>query len=196
MLNSLLGASRRLRLEHPGLYLRMPRASDWADWSRLRRESQEFLTPWEPSWGEESLTRSAYRRRLRRYQRRARGGAAYTFFIFTKPDHTLVGGITLSNVRRGVVQGCSMGYWMGERYAGRGLMSTAIPVVLDFAFAVLGLHRVEASCIPGNQASLAVLQKSGFREEGTAREYLRINGAWRDHIRYAILHGDARKSFN
>lgn len=194
MLKSLFGASRRLRLEHPALYLRMPRASDWADWARLRRESQEFLTPWEPSWGEESLTRTAYWRRLKRNQRKARDGSSYTFLIFTKPDDTLVGGITLSNVRRGVVQSCSMGYWMGERYAGRGLMSAAIPTALDFAFAVLGLHRVEASCIPGNEASLAVLLKSGFREEGMAREYLRINGAWRDHIRYAILRGDPRKT--
>ncbi len=192
MLKSLLGVSRRLRLEHPGLYLRMPRTSDWTEWAGLRGESQEFLTPWEPSWGEDSLSRSAYRRRLRRYDRKVRDGTSYTFFIFTKPDDDLVGGITLSNVRRGVVQSCGMGYWMGERYAGRGLMSTAIPVVLEFSFTVLGLHRVEASCIPGNDASQAVLLKSGFREEGIAREYLRINGAWRDHIRYAILRGDAK----
>ena len=98
-----------LTLKGKGVYLRVPQLSDWAEWARLRAASRDFLAPWEPIWLEDELTKNAYRRRLRRYSRDSRDGVGYAFFIFRNDDDCLLGGITLSNVRRGVTQSCSVG---------------------------------------------------------------------------------------
>ena len=169
------------------IYLRVPQLSDWAEWARLRAASRDFLTPWEPIWLEDELTKNAYRRRLRRYARDSRDGVGYAFFIFSKADDSLLGGITLSNVRRGVTQSCSVGYWMGEKFAGQGMMQDAVKTSFSFVFNELGLHRLEAACLPNNEASTAVLLKTGFIKEGYARQYIRINGKWSDHLLFAIL---------
>lgn len=187
---------RTLQLERGRVMLRPAQQKDWKAWSQLRLESREFLTPWEPTWPYDALTRGAFRRRLRVYTLEMRQGTSYSFLIFKRGrregDETLIGGITLSNVRRGVAQTGSLGYWIGGRFARQGYMTEALSAVLDFAFGHLGLHRIEAACLPRNAASRALLAKLGFQEEGYAREYLRINGAWQDHVLYAILRDDAR----
>ena len=104
----------------------------------------------------------------------------------------LVGGITLSNVRRGVAQAGNLGYWIGEPHARRGHMNAAVRALLPFAFGGLRLHRVEAACIPSNAASIRLLERNGFTREGYAREYLCINGIWQDHLLYARLKDDPR----
>jgi ribosomal-protein-alanine N-acetyltransferase len=169
------------------VYLRAPHVSDFAEWAELREISRAFLVPWEPVWPADDLTRSAFRRRLRRYAEDVRTDQAYPFFIFRKHDHVLVGGLTLANVRRGVAQAASLGYWMGQPYARHGYMSAAVRAVIPFAFTTLRLHRIEAACIPTNAASIGLLEKSGFVREGYAREYLCINGVWQDHVLYARL---------
>ena len=174
------------------IYLRVPQLSDWAEWARLRAASRDFLMPWEPIWSEDELTKNAYRRRLRRYARDSRDGVGYAFFIFNKTDDSLLGGITLSNVRRGVTQSCSVGYWMGEKYAGQGMMQDAVKTSFSFVFDELGLHRLEAACLPNNEASTSVLLKTGFIKEGYARQYLRINGKWSDHLLFASLKTDCQ----
>jgi ribosomal-protein-alanine N-acetyltransferase len=184
------GAAAEVRLSHRRVYLRRPRDSDWKEWSTLRAASSAFLAPWEPTWPKDALTRAAFRRRLRQYAQDWREGSAYNFLIFRAEDEALLGGINLSNVRRGIVQGGSLGYWIGEAYARRGYMSEAMQCMLSFAFEHLDLHRVEAAFLPNNAASGALLRKSGFREEGRARKYLRINGVWQDHLTFAILHED------
>lgn len=192
MLVSLLKTDPKLRLEGHKVFIRMPQASDWSQWAELRERSRDFLVPWEPVWPVDDLSRSAFGRRLRRYAQSTRQGTLYPFFAFSRTDQTLVGGITLTNVRRGTVQGCSIGYWVGEQHARRGYMSDALQIAVTFAFETLGLHRVEAACLPENTPSRKLLQKSGFTEEGYAREYLKICGAWRDHIRFGILASDPR----
>jgi [ribosomal protein S5]-alanine N-acetyltransferase len=192
MLVSLLKSDPKMRLEGDTVYIRMPQASDWAQWAHLRESSRDFLVPWEPVWPADDLTKAAFGRRLRRYTQSVRQGNLYPFFVFTKRDDRLVGGITLTNVRRGTVQGCSVGYWVGESHARSGYMSDALQTSLTFAFDALGLHRVEAACLPENQPSRRLLIKSGFTEEGHAREYLKICGAWRDHVRFGILATDPR----
>ena len=117
---------------------------------------------------------------------------AYPFLIFREQDGALVGGITLANVRRGIVQAGTVGYWTGEPYAGRGYMTAALRVLLPTLFGELSLHRVEAACIPGNAASVRVLEKCGFVREGLARRYLCINGVWQDHLLFGMLHEDFR----
>ena len=178
-----------LYLEGQGVRLRAPRGRDYAAWANLRHLSRDFLQPWEPVWPEDDLERGAYRRRLAAYAREIDLGGAYPFFIFRTSDDALVGGATLSNVRRGVAQMATLGYWMGQPYASQGHMTAALPPLAAFAFGGLGLHRIEAACLPENHASYRLLLKSGFREEGMARAYLKINGRWRDHILFGMIAG-------
>src|SRR2546422_6322076 len=107
-------------IEGDGVYLRAPQTGDYAEWAGLREASRAFLTPWEPTWPADDLTRSAFRRRLRRYAEDQRADQAYAFFLF-RSDELLVCGLTLANLRRGVAQTGSLGYWTGERYARQGL---------------------------------------------------------------------------
>ncbi len=173
-----------------GVYLRPPQSSDFAAWATLRAQSRDFLTPWEPIWPSDDLSRGAYRRRLRRYLDDQRNDMAYAFLVFRSGDHALVGGLTLANIRRGVAQAGSLGYWIGAPHAHRGYMSAAVRALLVNAFGALRLHRVEAACIPTNAPSIGLLEKCGFTREGYARRYLCINGVWQDHLLYARLADD------
>ena len=173
-----------------GVTLRVPHSGDFAEWAALREASRAFLVPWEPTWPADDLGRSAFRRRLRRYAEDQRADSSYAFFLFRKSDHALVGGLTLANIRRGVAQAGSLGYWTGEPFARRGLMAAAVGALVPFAYSSLRLHRLEAACIPTNAASIRLLERSGFVREGYAREYLCINGLWQDHLLYARLNGD------
>lgn len=175
-----------------GVYLRYPRMGDYLVWSRLRHESRGFLTPWEPTWPGDELTRGAFRRRVKRYHRESRQDSAYAFFIFRNDDNALLGGCTLSNVRRGVTQCCALGYWIGERFARQGYTYAAVRALIPFVFSTLGLHRIEAACLPSNEASQNLLAKAGFRQEGVARRYLQINGEWRDHVLFALLEDEVQ----
>lgn len=179
-------------IEGNGVLLRTPQMGDHPEWAALREQSRDFLTPWEPTWPADDLTRGAFRRRLRRYAEDVRADQAYAFFVFRKTDSALVGGLTLANVRRGVAQAGSLGYWMGAPFARQGHMSAAVRTLIPFAFGALRLHRLEAACIPGNAASTGLLEKAGFIREGLARQYLCINGLWQDHLLYALIANDAR----
>ena len=174
------------------VYLRQPVMGDYVAWAELRALSRQHLTVWEPLWTRDELARSAFRRRLRQYQREMREDQGYAFLIFREADAALLGGLTISNVRRGVAQSASVGYWLGLPHVRRGYMTDAVRCIVPFAFGTLGLHRLEAACLPHNTASTRVLEKSGFRREGTARRYLKINDVWQDHDLYALMHDDAR----
>lgn len=167
--------------------IRVPDMSDYEQWARLRAESRDFLTPWEPTWPANDLTRTAFRGRIRQYWRDIDEDAAYPYFIFDRNGDVLVGALTLSNVRRGVAQTATLGYWIGEPFARQGYMTSAVRMILELAFRHIGLHRVEAGCLPHNQASIRLLQKCGFEREGLARGYLKIAGEWRDHLLFARL---------
>jgi ribosomal-protein-alanine N-acetyltransferase len=167
--------------------LRPPQMTDFAPWAGLREISRDFLTPWEPTWPADDLTRAAFRRRLKRYAEDQRTDLAYAFFLFRREDEELIGGLTLANIRRGVAQAGSLGYWMGAPFVQRGYMTAAVLALIPFAFGTLRLHRLEAACIPTNAASIRLLERTGFSREGYAREYLCINGIWQDHRLYARL---------
>jgi [ribosomal protein S5]-alanine N-acetyltransferase len=176
------------RLFGERVMLRPPDRGDYEAWASLRACSQGFLAPWEPSWPPDALSRANFRIRVARYAEDWRTDQAYNFFIF-RHDETLLGGIGLANIRRGVAETASLGYWIGEPFARQGLMTASLPLVLAFAFARLHLHRVEAACLPTNVPSRTLLLHAGFHEEGYAREYLRIDGKWQDHLLFAILSG-------
>jgi ribosomal-protein-alanine N-acetyltransferase len=173
-----------------GVTLRVPQGGDYAEWAALRESSRDFLVPWEPTWPADDLTRGAFRRRLKRYAEDLRNDLAYAFLIFRSEDDALVGGLTLANIRRGVAQAGSIGYWTGAPFARKGHMTAAMRALLPFCFGTLRLHRLEAACIPGNTASVRLLEKTGFQREGYARNYLCINGVWQDHLLYARLKDD------
>ena len=170
-----------------GVTLRMPQMTDFADWAALRESSREFLAPWEPTWPADDLSRGAFRRRLRRYADDLRADQGYAFLIIRSADDGLIGGLTLANIRRGVAQAGSVGYWMGLPFVRHGYMTAAVRAVIPFVFGTLRLHRLEAACIPTNVASIRLLERTGFVREGYAREYLCINGIWQDHLLYARL---------
>jgi len=170
-----------------GVMLRTPQVTDYSDWAALRGASREFLAPWEPTWPADDLSRSAFRRRIRRYAEDLRTDQGYAFLIIRSADDALVGGLTLANIRRGVAQAGSLGYWMGQPHARHGYMTAAVRAVIPFAFTTLRLHRLEAACIPTNTGSIRLLENTGFVREGYARDYLCINGIWQDHLLYGRL---------
>ncbi|QJE73360.1 GNAT family N-acetyltransferase [Aerophototrophica crusticola] len=182
-----------MRLDGERVYVRPPQPKDWKSWADVREASRDFLVPWEPTWPTDALTRDSFLRRVRRQAAEWREDEAYAFLVFEQGSGNVVGGVGLTNIRRGVAQMGTMGYWVGKAYARHGYTSEAARLVLGFAFGQLGLHRVEAACLPTNAPSRGLLEKVGFREEGYARAYLRIDGKWADHVLYAILRDDWRE---
>ncbi|MGB3338845.1 MAG: GNAT family protein [Devosia sp.] len=175
-------------LRGPQVLLRLPQMQDYEHWYALRRGSRDFLKPFEPRWTEADLGRRVFATRVKRAREEAEQGSDYSFFIFVHAgrQETLVGGITLSNIRRRAAQFVNLGYWMGQKFAGQGLMSEAVGVSLPFVFDTLDLHRIHAAFLPGNTASRRVLEKNGFVEEGFAEKYLQINGRWEDHVLFGL----------
>lgn len=185
--------SRELRLESERLILRTPVMENWSDWVQLRSESREFLQPWEPSWPRDALTQAAFRRRLRNQARDREAGAGYSFFVVRREDNQVMGGVTLSEIRRGVAQASTLGYWIGQRHARRGYMAEAVETVTAYVFQSLELHRLEAACLPVNEPSRRLLEARGFKMEGLAQSYLKIDGVWRDHLLFALIDSSWRE---
>jgi len=181
---------REVTIRGEGIYLRACQMRDYGEWAALRERSRAFLTPWEPVWPHDDLTRMAFRFRVKRHAEEAARDEAYSYFIFREDDDALLGGLSLGHVRRGVSQAATLGYWMGQPYAGQGIMTRAVRATIAYAFEFQGLHRIEAACLPTNEPSKRLLQRVGFQQEGYARSYLSINGQWRDHLLFAILEGD------
>ena len=183
---------RRPKLESERMTLRLPQHNDWRQWAELREDSAAFLTPWEPVWAADHLTRRSFTNRVYWAQRAEAQGTALPFLLIRREDQALLGAITLDNIRRGPAQCGTVGYWIGASYARQGYMREAIQAVVHHAFAQADLSRVEAACLPENTASRGVLEKTGFKYEGVAQSYLQINGRWRNHVLYAALRADRR----
>jgi ribosomal-protein-alanine N-acetyltransferase len=174
------------------LILRSPQMRDFEQWVRLRRDSQAFLAPWEPQWSRDHLSARAFRNRVVWAERSIRQGEAYPLLLFRRKDGQIVGGVTLSNIRRQPAQAATLGYWVGEAFAMQGYMTEALTALGEHAFTSLDLSRLEAACLPDNVASRRLLERCGFEYEGMAQAYLQIDGRWRDHVLYAALRADRR----
>lgn len=188
----MLGFSRKIRIESERLVMRPPQHSDFRHWVALRSDSAEFLTPWEPAWSSDHLSRRAFTNRVYWASRSISAGTAVPLFLVRREDETLLGAITLDNVRRGPSQAATLGYWIGAPHARQGYMREAIRGLVGYAFDTLDLSRIEAACLAENSASRGLLEKSGFKYEGVAQAYLQINGRWRNHVLYANLRNDRR----
>ena len=163
LFRNLSSPAGNLRLSGDNVYLRAPAERDWRAYVEVRAASRKFLEPWEPAWPPDALGREAYFRRLNRYAADWRDDIGHSFFIFRNDDDALLGGISLSNVRRGVAQCGTLGYWIGESHARQGYMSEALRLIIEFCFGQLALHRIEAACLPHNEASQKLLRGPGSR---------------------------------
>jgi ribosomal-protein-alanine N-acetyltransferase len=174
------------RLIGPRVILRAGDPADWKSWRAMRELSRDFLVPWEPEWPRNGLSYSFFCGLLRKHWRDWRMGKSFALMIFLQDDFgkpgALIGSITLSDVQRGIAQTGTLGYWIGKPHAGCGYMTEAAGLVCDFAFNALRLHRIEANCMPANERSINLLRKLAFEQEGYAKAYLQINGAWEDHL--------------
>lgn len=188
----MLSFRRRPTVETERMTLRLPQHSDYKAWSSLREASIEHLTPWEPVWAHDHLSRKAFTNRVYWAGRAEASGTALPMLMFRREDQRLLGAVTLDNIRRGPVQAGTMGYWIGAPFARRGYMKEAVQALVHFSFTQLDLSRIESACLPENIASRGVLEKSGFKYEGVAQSYLQINGRWRNHVLYANLRNDRR----
>ncbi|HBS99861.1 MAG TPA: 30S ribosomal protein S5 alanine N-acetyltransferase, partial [Citreicella sp.] len=188
----MLGRRRKFRLDTERLILRPPLHGDFNAWMALRTASRDYLTPWEPSWAPDHLSRRAFSNRVYWANRSILGGTAVPLFLVRREDETLVGAITLDNIRRGPAQSGTLGYWTGLPFARHGYMREAIAALVHHAFTTMDLSRVEAACLPENVASRGLLESSGFKYEGVAQSYLQINGRWRTHVLYSALRLDRR----
>ncbi len=188
----MLTRRRKVRIETERMTLRPPQHSDYRQWAALRRESAEFLQPWEPAWSDDHLSRKSFSNRVYWAQRSIANGSAVPLFLIRRADGTLLGAITLDNIRRGPSQAGTCGYWIGQPHARKGYMEEALKAVVHYAFTTLDLSRLESACLPENVASRAVLEKCGYKYEGVAQSYLQINGRWRNHVLYANLRADRR----
>ena len=178
------------KLSGERIFLRPPKRRDALKWQKLRMVSKNFLVPWEPAWDASSCSRRAFIRYFKNSNYLANIDKAYSFLIFKSDDKALLGGINIGNVRRGVAQSASIGYWIGVNYARNGYMIEALRLLIPSLFIDLRLNRIEAATLEDNIASRNLLKKIGFKKEGTLRQYLKINGAWRDHVLYGLLEDD------
>lgn len=169
------------------LYLRAPTLEDHPKWHAVRARNKEFLTPFEPQWTEDALSEEFFKRRLARQQQEMTAHRGAFFLIFAKDSDYIIGGLNLNNIQYGAARCCSFGYWLDEEKQGQGYMYEAVALAIDYAFSVLKLHRINASCLPDNQRSVNMLHRHGFEEEGFAKQYLQINGKWQDHRLFGLV---------
>ena len=147
------------------------------------RRNAGHLNPWEPAWPSDFLTLAYWEAAAARAQDDARSGVAYRFAVLAVADPSkIIGSVNLSHVIRGVYSAAQLGYSIDEHQQGTGIGTEAVGAVVDFAFGTLRLHRVMANYQPGNERSGRLLRRLGFVSEGYARDYLFIDGAWRDHV--------------
>ena len=182
----------KVRIETERMTLRLPQHSDFRAWAGLREQSRAFLTPWEPTWSADHLTRKSFTNRVYWAARAHSGGTAMPLFLMRRTDEALVGAVTVDNIRRGPALAATVGYWIGAPFARQGYMAEALRAVIHHCFTALDLSRLESACLPENAASRGVLEKCGYKYEGVALSYLQINGRWRNHVLYANLRGDRR----
>lgn len=177
-------------LECGDLVLRPIKLRDKAEWTRVRARNAAWLQPWEASNPSSQGVLPTYGGMVRVLNRQAREATALPFIITERiPSQSrpaVVGQLTVSSIMWGSAMSATLGYWVDQGRAGRGIVPTAVAMVTDHCFRELGLHRMEINIRPENAASLRVVEKLGFRDEGLRPRFLHINGAWADHRSFAL----------
>ena len=178
----------------PQLCTRRPfrplRPPDYPAWRDVRVASRDWLKPWEPAPDpgapDPVADAEAFRGRCGAWDRQRQFDNAYGFGLFLADSESFIGEVSLGTVQRGPFQSASIGYWVDAAHAGRGYVPEGVGLILQYGFEQIALHRMEAAIVPRNTASRRVAEKLGLREEGTSLRFLQIDGAYEDHVRYAI----------
>ena len=168
-------------------HLALPQKADFDSWSSVRNDSKSHLQPFEPSWSSDGLSQRTYSVFVRLAHRDFKRGVGVSLLLKRNEDGMVIGGVSLRNVRRSASQSATLGYWIGAPYSGAGRMKQAVKSIVAYGFDALDLHRIEAACLPDNMPSIAVLTANGFEAEGRSKAFLRIDGHWQDHERFAIV---------
>jgi ribosomal-protein-alanine N-acetyltransferase len=171
-------------LREGSVTLRPLRRRDARRWRAVRAVNADWLAPWEATNPEPTGTAPTYGQMIRAFNREARSGRMLPFAVDLNGE--LVGQVTVSGLTGGSLRSAQIGYWVDRRVAGRGVVPAAVAMSVDHCFFTLGIHRMEVNIRPENRASLRVVQKLGFRPEGLRKRYLHIDGAWRDHLTFAL----------
>ena len=174
-------------LESGRVYLCPPTADDWKEWLEVRQKNQEYLAVYEPSWSARYAEQDYYLNRLEKQKIEWEAGRGAYFLIHHAKNHNIIGGVNLNNISMGAARYASLGYWLDHDYEGQGYMRESIASVIDYAFNTLELRRLNAACLIENNRSARLLQSLGFAEEGLAKKYLQINGAWQDHRLFGLI---------
>jgi ribosomal-protein-alanine N-acetyltransferase len=178
------------------IIMRPSDVSDAQAWVDVRSFSAAHLQPFEPQWPKDCLNIDFYARQWRRLTRRWLQDREYSMLVFERntdgSEGALLGGVTISDIKRNVMQSGLLGYWLGVSHVGRGYMREAVLLMLDFAFQRLKLTRVEAACVPENERSLKLLRAIGMHEIGLAHSYMQIGSQWRDHVLFEKVRHEAR----
>lgn len=189
-------AAQDVKLQTQNLFLRRAWHTDYEDWAQVREANRIFLEEYEPTWPKDCLTESFFHRRVERLNDDVRFDRAYSFLIFENTELELIGGINLNNVSRGSAQYASLGYWLAQKWHGKGLMTEGARAVLAYAFTDLRLERVNAATLVHNEKSRAMLVRLGFAEEGFAKSYIQIAGKRQDHVLYGLNAEDFKEGFS
>ena len=173
-------------------YLRLPQVGDFESWVKLRKNSEDFLSQWEPSRERNFYSLSLFKSRVKWAKQKFKEKKVIHAFIFKEEDGSLIGAITIDDIKRGAAQSASVGYWLGEPFVKNGYMFEVVKALTFYTFKNFELSRLVAATLPENQASRRLLEKLGFKYEGVAQSYLQISGRWRNHVLYSLLREDRR----
>ena len=187
----LLVQSKTVERETRRLILREMTEADTTAYSLYLESNFAYFVPWTPERTKDYYNEANVRQVIASRMDLAAAKAAFTFGLFRKSDLRLIGTAGITNIVYGVFQSCNLGYELSQDAVGNGYMTEALQAVVEFCFAELRLHRIEANVMPRNDRSKSVLKRLGFENEGLSRKYLRINGSWEDHEHYVMLNSAA-----
>jgi ribosomal-protein-alanine N-acetyltransferase len=189
MLNE-LNTAKSIISTHPGLQILLLQVSDADRFLEIRRQNYDFFKPFEPERPEHFFTLEEQARLISIGLEAAQAGKGYAFGIFLRENGELIGRMELSGVAWGPFQNANLGYLVDPAHHGQGYATAAVKDAVRYALSELGLHRIQAGVMPRNTPSIRVLEKAGFRREGLALNYLKINGVWEDHVLFAVTAED------
>ncbi len=173
------------------LVMRLPQLGDAESMAAFFRDNETFLKPYYPTFEQSIFSRNGWQERIRAiHEEYFRGRSLRLSLFLAKGPLEVVGVANFTSIQRDAMQGCNLGYSLAQKFEGQGLMTEALEQAVPYAFRELNLHRIAANYMPGNKRSGAVLERLGFREEGLAKDFLRIDGQWADHVLTARTNPD------
>ncbi len=179
------------RWETKRLILKPYTKEDFNPWIDIREKSRTHLQPWEPTWASDILSKESFDKRVLFNTHQWEKDLGYCMLAHRKEDHQIVAGVNLTQIRKTASMSSGiLGYWCGANYLRQGYVYESVIKMIQMAFGQIGIERIQAACMLSNEASMALLKKAGFQEEGIARNYLKIRGAWTDQMIFSLLKSD------